>query len=62
MLLALDLLKKTNMLNCKPVNSFMSPSTKLSAFDSTSMEDPSLYRSVVGSLNYLLFTRPDLVF
>ncbi|XP_057975480.1 uncharacterized mitochondrial protein AtMg00810-like [Malania oleifera] len=40
----------------------MSPSTKLSAFDSTSVEGPSLYRSVVGNLQYLLFTRPDLSF
>ncbi|KAF5464732.1 hypothetical protein F2P56_014786 [Juglans regia] len=54
--------KKTNMSNCKSVRSPMSPSTKLSAFDSTSMDDPSLYRSIVGSLQYLLFTRPDLAF
>ncbi|XP_042983338.1 uncharacterized mitochondrial protein AtMg00810-like [Carya illinoinensis] len=58
----LDLLKKTNMTNCKPVSTPISSSTKLFAFDSTSMEDPSLYRSVVGSLQYLLFSRPDLAF
>lgn len=32
----LELFKKANMLNCKPVGSPMSPSTKLSAYDSTS--------------------------
>lgn len=50
------------MLDCKPVSNPMSPSTKLSTFDSTSVEDPTLYRSVVDSLQYLLFTRPDLAF
>ncbi|XP_057975432.1 peroxidase 9 [Malania oleifera] len=47
----LDLLNKTNMMNCKPVISPMSFSTKLSAFDSTPVPDPMLYRSVVGSLH-----------
>ncbi|XP_068639384.1 uncharacterized mitochondrial protein AtMg00810-like [Aristolochia californica] len=50
------------MANCKPVGTPMSPSTKLSAFDSPSMNDPFLYQSVVGSLQYLLFTRLDLAF
>lgn len=57
------LLSKTNMSNCKPVTSPMSPSTKLSAFDSKAMEDPTFYRSVViGSLQYLLIIRPELAF
>lgn len=57
-----DLLKKTNMNNCKPMSSPMFASTKLSAFDSISMDDPTLYRSVVGNLQYLLITRPNLSF
>lgn len=50
------------MSNCKPVNSPMSPSTKLSAFDSTSMEDLTLYCSAIGSLQYLLVTQLDIAF
>ncbi|KAF5470623.1 hypothetical protein F2P56_011125 [Juglans regia] len=38
----------------------MSTSVKLTALDGCSFEDPSLYRSVVGSLQYLAFTRPDI--
>lgn len=58
----LDLLNKINMAICKLVGNPTSPSTKLFAFDLISMEDPSLYRNVVGSLKYLLFTRPDFAF
>lgn len=54
----LDLFKKTNLTNCKPVSSLLSHSTKLSTFDSTSMEDLSLYRSVVGSLQYCCLLGP----
>lgn len=58
----LDLLQKTNMSNCKPITNPMSPSTNLSALNSTSMEDPTLYKSVVSSLQYLLSTGLDLSF
>jgi len=58
----LDLLKHTNMLEAKPISSPMSSSSSLSAFDGDSMDDPLLYRSTVGSLQYLSLTRPDLAF
>lgn len=40
----------------------MSTSTKLTALDGSSFKDPHLYRSVVGSLQYLTFTCPDISF
>jgi hypothetical protein len=58
----LDLLKKSNMLNAKTVTSPMSSSVTLSRFDGEAFEDPSLYRSIVGSLQYLSLTRPDVSF
>jgi len=58
----LDLLKRTNMLEAKPISSPMSSSSSLSAFDGDSMDDPLLNRSTVGSLQYLSLTRPDLAF
>jgi len=57
-----DLLSKTNMTEAKPVSSPMSSSAALSAYTGDPMEDPSLYRSTVGSLQYLSLTRPDLAF
>ena len=57
-----DLLKKTNMINAKPVNSPMSPTANLSMFKGDPFCDLTLYRSTIGSLQYLSFTRPDLTF
>lgn len=57
-----DLLNKTNMTNAKPITSPMASSSVLSAFTGDPMEDPSLYRSTVGSLQYSSLTRPNLAF
>jgi hypothetical protein len=57
-----NLLSKMNMTEAKPVSSPMSSSSALSTFTGDPMEEPSLYRSTVGSLQYLSLTRPDLAF
>jgi hypothetical protein len=57
-----DLLKKTNMSEAKPIGSPMSSSLVLSKFQGTTMTDSPLYRSTVGSLQYLSLTRPDVAF
>jgi hypothetical protein len=57
-----DLLNKTNMSQAKPIGSPMSSSAVLSKFMGNTMTDPSLYRSTVGSLQYLSLTRPDIGF
>jgi len=57
-----DLLHKTIMVDAKPITSLMSSSSVLSAFTGDPMEDLSLYRSTVGSLQYLSLTHLDLAF
>ena len=57
-----DLLKKSKMENAKPCSSPMATNCHLTSTDGTPFADISLYRSVVGSMQYLAFTRPDLAF
>ena len=45
-----DILKKHNMLDCKPCSIPCASSTKLTRDDGTPLDDPSVYRSLVGSL------------
>lgn len=55
-----DLLTKHNMLHCKPVSTPMASSPKLTLNSGSLLTDPHEYRCVVGSLQYLALTRPDI--
>ncbi|KAK1680235.1 hypothetical protein QYE76_041083 [Lolium multiflorum] len=57
-----DLLRRAGMLQCKPATTPMSPSQLLTSVDGTllSSEEATEYRSVVGGLQYLTLTRPDI--
>jgi hypothetical protein len=57
-----DILRKTKMLEAKPINSPIASSTHLSAFEGDLFPDPTLYRNTVGALQYLFITRPDISF
>ncbi|XP_070031131.1 uncharacterized mitochondrial protein AtMg00810-like [Nicotiana tomentosiformis] len=59
---ALDILEDTGMLNCKLVDSPMNPNTKLVPGQGKPLKDPGRYRRLVGKLNYLTITRPDISF
>jgi histone deacetylase 1/2 len=61
---ASDLLKKVDMEHCKPVATPLSVSEKLSAYVGNPLvpEDATKYRSIVGALQYLTLTRPDISF
>jgi hypothetical protein len=58
----MDILKKTNMELVKPASTSMSSSNKPSKFEGSTITNPTLYRSTVGSLKYLSLTRPDIAF
>jgi hypothetical protein len=59
---ALDILKETAMLDCRPVDSPMDPNQKLLPNQGEPYSDPERYRRLVGKLIYLTITRPDISF
>jgi histone deacetylase 1/2 len=56
------LLERAKMEDCKPISTPMISSLKLSKTGGTSFQDPTLYRSIVGALQYITITRPELSF
>jgi histone deacetylase 1/2 len=59
---SLDLLQRAGMLKCKTTTTPMSSTDKITAVDGEllSSEDATVYRSIVGGLQYLTITRPDI--
>jgi hypothetical protein len=57
----IDLLKKTNMHEAKPITSPMASSSALSAFIGDPMEDPSLYRSTVAPIPTMSLVRHNFI-
>ncbi|CAH9143140.1 unnamed protein product [Cuscuta epithymum] len=56
------ILEQMGMGECNPCSIPMEPRSKLSKFDEGIPVDSTLYRSVVGSLRYLVNTRPDIAY
>jgi hypothetical protein len=61
---ASDILSRSGMANCKAIDTPLSSTEKLSVTEgrSLSMDDSTRYRSLVGALQYLTLTRPDISF
>jgi hypothetical protein len=59
-----DLLQRAGMRACKPTPTPIATSTKLLSKDGTtfSPDDATKYRSLVGALQYVTLTRPDISF
>lgn len=57
----LDLLKETGKLGAKPCNTPILVNTVLTK-EGELFEDPEKYRRLVGKLNYLVVTRPDIAY
>ncbi|GKC93103.1 ribonuclease H-like domain-containing protein [Tanacetum coccineum] len=54
-----EILERTHMVNCNPSRTSVDTESKL-GIDGDPVSDPTLYRSLTGSLQYLTFTRPDI--
>ena len=58
----ISLLHKTKMAEAQPISSPMTSTCKLSKRCNDLFQDPTLYRSVVGALQYATLTRPKISF
>ncbi|GJT31282.1 ribonuclease H-like domain-containing protein [Tanacetum coccineum] len=56
---AIEILEKAHMVSCNPSRTPVDTESKLGV-DGDPVSDPTLYRSLAGSLQYLTFTRPDI--
>ncbi|CAN0874921.1 Retrovirus-related Pol polyprotein from transposon RE1 [Linum grandiflorum] len=58
----IELLNDTGFLESKGNKSPMDVNLKLNANQGETLQDPSIYRNLVGRLHYLTITRPDIAF
>jgi hypothetical protein len=58
----MKLLEKVGMGSCNPCATPMEAKLKLSKESDSGAVDATAYRSLIGSLRYLLHTRPDLTY
>jgi len=59
---AMDILEEIGLVSSKSVDTPMDPNTKLLPNHGEPICDPEQYRRLVGKLNYLIVTRPDISF
>jgi hypothetical protein len=57
-----EILKRFDMLECKPMNTPMEAKLKQLVDTSSEFTDATLYRQIIGSLMYLTNTRRDICF
>jgi len=57
----LNILTRAGMTSCKPVDTPVSPS-KLAIHPDHLFSDPTRFRQIMGALQYLTFTRPNICF
>uniref|UniRef100_A0A0V0HRA1 Putative ovule protein n=1 Tax=Solanum chacoense TaxID=4108 RepID=A0A0V0HRA1_SOLCH len=55
-----EIIDRAGMSSCKPSQTPVDTKPKVGAITSAHFDDPTLYRSLAGALQYLTFTRPDI--
>ncbi|XP_022020095.1 uncharacterized mitochondrial protein AtMg00810-like [Helianthus annuus] len=55
-----EIIERAGMQSCNPVATPVDTHTKLSSNAGEGFENPTLYRSLAGALQYLTFTHPDI--
>ncbi|KAJ9538822.1 hypothetical protein OSB04_031555 [Centaurea solstitialis] len=58
----LNLLQRTGLSNAKPVSSPMTTTANLALGDNARLADPVKYRKIVGALQYVTLSHPDITF
>lgn len=56
----LDLIHRANMIGAKPNAAPCTSGKKLTKFDGDPLPDPSIYRHIIGALQYCTLTRADI--
>ncbi|XP_021995701.1 uncharacterized protein LOC110892871 [Helianthus annuus] len=56
----LDLLQRMSLADCRPLSTPVSSGRQLSRHTGDPLSDPTMYRSTVGALQYLVLTRPEI--
>jgi hypothetical protein len=59
---AKSILEKAGLASCKAVQAPMEEKLKMSKASTAKLVDATMYRSVVGSLRYLVHSRPDIAY
>lgn len=57
-----EIIERTGMFSFKPCPTLVDTKPKLCVTSSTPYEDPSHYYNLVGALQYLTFTRPNITY
>lgn len=50
------------MLDAKPVTTPLAENVKLTRYGGTALSDPKEFRMIIGSLQYLFLTRPNIAY
>jgi hypothetical protein len=59
---ALDILERAGMVDYKPVSMLVDTQAKVSVESGPPIDNPTYFRRITEALQYLTFTRPDIVY